>query len=148
MKRRKRRSKKGAFIAEFTAVLVFGLPLLVLLSYVGLECAQFYAIKSAMETAARAAARKLVIQYNLTGNKNTVVDLRTDRFINNGNQFTVTWDTATQPTFVTVTCAYPTGGGGGLPEFPCGPLAYMQKANATFNLQAITVQGTFTLPIQ
>jgi Flp pilus assembly protein TadG len=145
---KKSRNQRGAYQAEFAAVIVVGLPLLALLVYVGLECAQFYTIKSAMEVGARTAARQLVVNYNNTGSKNTVVNLTSQSFINNSNQFTVNWDPSNNPTYVTVTCSYPSGGGNGLPEFPAGPLRFLLKQNATFNLRNVVVQGSFTLPVQ
>jgi Flp pilus assembly protein TadG len=141
------RSKSGAFAAEFAAVLVFGLPLLTVLGFVALEAARFYTIKSAMEVAARTAARGLVVQYNTTGTEGaSVTGLTVPNFVANSNQFTVTWDTNTPPSFVTVSCSYPTSGQYGLAPFPAGPLRYL--SNATFDTSNIAVQGTTTFPIQ
>ena len=146
MKSRKR-SKHGSFKAEFAAAVTFGLPLLLLLVYVGLEICQFYTIKSAMEVGARNAARALVVNYNKTGIKITTVYFITiPKYINSSTQFVVTWDTATPPTFVSVTCSFPNGGGGTLVTFPAGPLRYLKSA--TFDFRTVRVQGTFTCPVQ
>lgn len=144
--RQQGRKTRGAHIVEFASVLAVGLPLLILLMFVGYECAEFYIIKSAMERGAREAARGLVVNYNTTGNKKTVVDwLSTPNFIAGSNQFTVVWDSNTPPASVTVTCAYPTDGAGGLSPFPAGPLKYLGSA---FEMKNISVQSTFTLPVQ
>lgn len=146
--KRRMRNKRGAHIAEFAAALTFGLPLLALLVFVGMECAQYYTIRSAMEVGARAAARGLVVRYNKTGVKNTSVDwVTTPHFIANSSQFTTSWDASTPPSYVTVKCTYPSGGAYGLPVFPAGPLKYL-STNANFSLQSVGVHGTFTLPIQ
>jgi Flp pilus assembly protein TadG len=148
MRNQKMRDQRGANLVEFAAVLVFGLPLLIVLVFVGNDCAHFYIIKSAMEVGARNAARGLVVQYNKTGVQNTSIDwLTTPSFIANKNQFSVSWDPSTPPAYVTVTCAYPSGGGDGLPVFPTGPLRYL-SSNSTFSPGTIHVQGTFTLPVQ
>jgi Flp pilus assembly protein TadG len=146
--RKRIRSQRGSHLAEFVASMAVGLPLLVLLVFVGLECMQFYTIKSAMEVGARTAARGLVIQYNKTGSKSTVVSgVTMTHFIVGSNQFAVAWDANSPPEYVTVTCAYPKNGANGLPSFPAGPLRYL-STNTIFSLNNIQVQGTFTLPVQ
>jgi Flp pilus assembly protein TadG len=146
--KRRRRNAKGAHIAEFAAVLMFGLPLLTLLVFVSLEIAHFYTIKSAMEVGARNAARALVVKYNVTNTKVTTVDFLTmPRYIANPNQFDVTWDTATVPRFVTVSCKYPSDGSYGLQPFPAGPLRYL-NSKSVFDLSNFTVRGRFTMPVQ
>ena len=148
MKVKLRNQRGGHQLAEFAGVLVVGLPLLTLLVFVGLECGHFYTIKSAMEVGARDAARALVVNYNLTGTEKTVVDwLTIPNYINNSNQFTVVWDSKTPPAFVTVSCAYPSGGGNGLPPFPAGPLRYL-ITDTKFDLGTFSVKGTFTVPVQ
>ncbi len=151
MRRRKRntcRNQLGANIAEFAGVLMIGGPLVLLLIYLGLECGQFYTIKSAMETSARSAARQLVVKYNTTGNKVTTVDwISVPHFIANSSQFSVTWDSSSPPTYVTVTCSYPSGGAYGLPQFPAGPLKYLSD-NSKLSMSSLAPQGTFTLPVQ
>lgn len=143
---KRRRNQHGAHIVEFASVLAVGLPLLICLMFVAYECAEFYIIRSAMERGAREAARGLVVAYNTTGTKKQTVDwVTTPNFIAGSNQFTVSWDASTPPAFVTVTCAYPTDGAGGLQPFPGGPLRYLASA---FDMQNISVQGTFTLPVQ
>ena len=143
---RRRRKQRGAQLVEFASVLAFGLPLLIVLLFVGYDCMQFYIIKSAMERGAREAARGLVVNYNKTGTKKADVDwLSSPNFIASSNQFTVTWDPNVPPTFVTVKCQYPTDGTGGLQPFPSGPLRYFGSA---FDMQNIVVHGTFTLPVQ
>jgi Flp pilus assembly protein TadG len=137
-------------MTEFAAVLTIGLPLLTLMVFVTLECTRFFTIKSAMEHGARTAARLLVTQYNTTQQENTnssLSGLMMKPFIASTNQFHVTWDTATPPTFVTVACDYPTDGSYGLEKFPAGPLRYISN-NSTFNLGNIKVTGTFTVPVQ
>lgn len=151
--KRKARNQNGATVAEFAAAMVIGGPLLILLVFVGLECCKFYTIKSAMEVAARKAARTLVIAYNTssnqTENKSVRVpqDVPSNEFIANSNQFQVTWDTTSPPSYVTVTCSYPTDGSNGLAPFPTGPLRFL-TSRSTFSLKSVAVQGTFTLPIQ
>lgn len=142
----RRRNPRGAHIVEFASVLSVGLPLVICLMFVAYECAEFYIIRSAMERGAREAARGLVVAYNTSGTKKQTVDwITTPNFIASSNQFTVLWDNSTPPTYVTVTCAYPTDGSGGLQPFPGGPLKYLAAA---FDMKNISVQGTFTLPIQ
>lgn len=146
MRKTRKRNQSGAQIVEFAAVLVIGIPLLVLLLFVGWECAKFFIIKSAMEVGARTAARDLVVKYNTTGTKKTTVDwLTTSNFIASSSQFNVAWDSNTPPTSVSVTCSYPTDGANGLQPFPSGPLRYL---GSTFHMQSIQVQGSFTLPVQ
>lgn len=146
MSKRHTRNQLGAHLAEFAGVLVVGLTLLVFLVFLALECARFYTIKSAMEVGARSAARALVVDYNKTATKGTSVTwLTMPSFIASDRQFTVTWDTASPPTYVTVTCAYPNDGSYGLPKFPGGPLSYI---NSVFNVKNVTVQVTFTVPVQ
>jgi hypothetical protein len=127
---------------------MFGLPLLTLLVYVALEIAHFYTIKSAMEVGARNAARALVVKYNVTNTKVTSVTwLSMPHYIASPNQFDVTWDSATVPKFVTVSCRYPSDGSYGLQPFPAGPLRYLNN-KATFDLSNFSVRGMFTMPIQ
>ena len=146
MKKTRHRNSLGAQIVEFGAVLVLGGPLLIGLIYLAVETTHFFAIKSAMDVGARNAARALVVNYNNSNTEGTTVNFITiPNYINSPSQFTVVWDVANPPTYVTVTCSYPSGGGGGLPPFPNGPIAYM---NTAFNLGAFTVNGTFTCPVQ
>jgi Flp pilus assembly protein TadG len=146
--KRRVRNAKGAHIAEFAAVLMFGLPLLTLLVYVTLEIARFYTIKSAMEVGARNAARALVVKYNVSNTKATDVTFLTmPRYIANQNQFEVTWDSQTVPRYVTVSCKYPSDGSYGLQPFPAGPLRYLSN-NDSFDLGNFTVRGSFTMPVQ
>jgi hypothetical protein len=150
--RRPTRNQKGAHLAELGAALMFGLPLLVLIVYVALETTHFYTIKSAMDVGARNAARALVVDYNKTNTKGTSVTwLTMPHYIASSKQFSIDWDTANPPTFVTVTCSYPNDGSYGLPQFPGGPLRWLfnkSANNSTFTLGTMTVQGTFTVPIQ
>ena len=148
MKRKNMRKQSGGTITEFACALVFGLPLLVLIVFVTLETAHFYAIKSAMEVGARDAARGLVVNYNKTGTQSTTVNwLTMPNYIASSNQFEVAWDSSSPPQYVTVSCKYPSGGGNGLPPFPSGPLRYLTP-KAQFDMGTFTVRGTFTFPIQ
>ncbi|HEY9792824.1 MAG TPA: hypothetical protein V6D22_20660 [Candidatus Obscuribacterales bacterium] len=153
IKTNKRNQRGATHIAEFAAALVIGLPLLTLLVFVALECGHFYTIKSAMELGARNAARALVVYYNVNHSTTPASsatffsDFFIPNYINSATQFTYIWDTAnTPPQYVTVSCAYPSGGGNGLAPFPAGPLRYL--SNASFDLGTFTVRGTFTLPVQ
>jgi Tfp pilus assembly protein PilW len=154
--RRHTRNQRGAHLVELAAALVFGLPLLILIIFVALECTHFYAIKAAMDVGARNAARALVIDYNKTGVQGTNSNLKwlkIPNYIADPGQFTdVTWDNSNNPpTYVTVTCTYFSDGRYGLPQFPRGPLRYLfngNPQNATFSLGSMNVQGTFTIPVQ
>ncbi|HEY9788994.1 MAG TPA: hypothetical protein V6D22_01260, partial [Candidatus Obscuribacterales bacterium] len=127
--KRNRRTACGAAILEFAAVIVLGLPLAIMFIFIGVETTHYFAIKSAMDVGARRAARELVIDYNNTGTMNDAVAFLTmPGYIVNSNQFTVTWDTASPPASVSVSCNYPAGGAPGLAPFPNGPLKYLTEA--------------------
>lgn len=146
--RYKTRTTKGSAIAEFAAVLMLGLPLAILFMFIGVETTHYFAIKSAMDSGARRAARELVILYNTTNNRKPTVDFLTMQgYIASSSQFDVTWDAATPPAFVTVSCQYPYSGGAGLAPFPNGPLKYLID-NCRFNLSNMSVTSGCTMPIQ
>jgi hypothetical protein len=146
--RRKTRTARGAAILEFAAVIVLGLPLAIMFLFIGTETTHYFAIKSAIDVGARRAARELVIQYNTSNTKNdTVAFLTMPGYIVSSNQFTVTWDTATPPAFVSVSCNYPAGGGPGLAPFPNGPLKYLTDA-CQFYLGNLTITSDCTMPVQ
>jgi hypothetical protein len=146
MKKQSNRSERGANLAEGAAVAVIGIPLLTVIIFLGLECARFFTIKSAMDVASRNAARALVVDYNKTSSKGTAVTwISIPHYVASSKQFSVDWDTATPPTFVTVTCAYPSNGLYGLPKFPGGPLGFI---SSSFNLNNTSVKGSFTVPVQ
>jgi Flp pilus assembly protein TadG len=151
MKTMKRiRAKSGATVMEFGAVLMLGLPLLLLLVYFAIELTQYFTIKAAMDVGARNAARALVVDFNNNRTCKTSIDLATWTFlkmpnyiVNNG-QFDVVWDSTTTPSQVTVSCQY---SGPGLTPFPSGPLNYLNN-NASLNLSGIRPTGQSVMPVQ
>src|SRR6185437_9334037 len=136
---RRIRKSRGSQIAEFGAVIVLGVPLLIGLIFIAVEVGHYFAIKSAMDVGARNTARALVVNFNNTngqkaaptsaavnnGTGQTIPPITLGNYIADGSQYTVTWDTANPPANVTVECAYPQNGAFGLPVFPnYGPISY------------------------
>jgi Tfp pilus assembly protein PilW len=135
MRRARRRNKTGISLVEFSAALVFGLPLIVAMLYAGLEANLLFTIRTNLDVATRRAAQLLITQYEMTGtaaadtsNGNLPSALAFDvltadghYFINrSANQFTWTWDLSSSPATLTVTASYPTtrSGAHGLLPFP------------------------------
>lgn len=145
--RLRRRTTTGGTMAEFAAVLVLGLPLAILFIFIGCETTRYFAIKAAMDVGARRAARELVIQYNNTGTKTqTVTFLTLPGYIASANQFSVSWDSATPPSSVAVSCTYPAAGAPGLAAFPNG-LDYISN-RCRFYIGNINITSNFTMPVQ
>jgi Flp pilus assembly protein TadG len=142
--------KNSGSMAEFAAVLMLGLPLLLLLVYVAVELTHYFSIKAAMDVGSRNAARALVVDYNNNHTCKTTIDLaswsflKMPNYIANNGQFDVVWDSTTNPSQVTVSCEY---SGAGLSPFPSGPLSYLNN-NASFNLSGIRVIGQYVMPVQ
>lgn len=140
---------------EFGAVLILGIPLIFLLIYVAIEITHYFAIKAAMDSGSRAAARQLVVEYNKTGTQVSSINLGTwptlkmPNYINNSSQYTVVWDSANNPPqYVDVQCSYDNSAG--LPPFPSGPLSYFATS---FNMKdsngnVIVVTSSTRMPVQ
>ncbi|MBI4534606.1 MAG: pilus assembly protein, partial [Candidatus Melainabacteria bacterium] len=118
---------KGAAIAEAGAAMCLILPVVFVVLFAVLEASYAYLIKDNLTQAARAAARNLAIAYvqnpDIVGNRalqeSMVLDrVRLANFVNDSRQFDdPTFDTASDPPFVSVTVRY-LGGQFGLPPFP------------------------------
>lgn len=127
----KKRSQGGAAITELGAALAFGLPLLIAVIFIGLNCSQYFVIKSNLDVACRQAARQLAIAYgsdstlatnNSQDSNTTIANIynsdKIPNFINDRHQFSDPQFVSGNPGTVTVTVTYPTDGSYSLNPFP------------------------------
>lgn len=128
---RKGRRSRGAALTELGAALAVGLPLVIAILFIGLECSQYFVIKSNLDVACRQAARQLAIAYgkdpsiaqnNSQDSNTTIANIydgnKIPNFINDRHQFADPQFVGGTPGTVTVTVSYPIDGSYSLAIFP------------------------------
>jgi len=148
MKSRKR-SAKGAALAEMAAALCVTVPTMVLIIFVTLEVSRAYFLREVLAQTARQGARSLAIAYgqqpglaNSRTLQNAMVfdNIRVNNVINSSAQFDdPVFDTASDPPTVKVNVRY-TSDRYGLPAFPSpDPLKlgsnFVLSAESTYRLE-------------
>jgi hypothetical protein len=118
------RRKHGSFMTEFGAVLMLGLPILLLFAYATVETCFYFTIKANLETSCRSCARQIAIDYIKNGNTTGFVNAGylsqffIPGYVTSATQFNTQFLPAGAPTTVQVTTTLPPGGGGGRLTFP------------------------------
>jgi hypothetical protein len=68
-----RSTRSGITLVEFSAAVVFGLPLVMTMLYAVIEANLFFTIRTNLDVAVRRAAQKMITEYNKNGTEPTPV---------------------------------------------------------------------------